>query len=133
MARIVGTGRSLLILFPLLLLGLAACGGQAPAEPSPTPTQTAEQALGDTVFSRECARCHALEPDTVIVGPSLQGIGERAGTRVAGQAAAEYLLVSVLDPADYLVEGFEDLMPTTLGTELTGEELDAVIAYLLTQ
>ena len=133
LVRILRISRFSILPIIFVLFCLAACGGQAPAEPPPTPTQTTQEALGDTVFSRECARCHSLEPDTVIVGPSLRGIGERAGTRVPGQDANEYMLVSVLDPADYLVEGFEDLMPTTLGTELTGEELDAVIAFLLTQ
>ena len=127
------TGRAIYLFISFVLLFLAACGGSAPAEPPATPTQTAQEELGDTVFSRECARCHSLETDTVIVGPSLKGIGQAAASRVAGQDAAEYILVSVLSPKEYLVDGFEDLMPTSLGTELTSEELDAVIAYLLTQ
>ena len=114
-----------------LLLILTACDGAAPTDV--TPTRSAEQKLGATVFSQECARCHSLEPDTVIVGPSLHGVADRAGSRVPNQDAAEYLLVSILSPADYIVAGFDDLMPTTLGTDLTSEELDAVIAFLLTQ
>ena len=116
----------------LLLLFLAACGGNAGSAVA-TPTRTPEQQLGATVFSQECARCHSLEPDTIIVGPSLHGVAQRAGSRVANQDAAEYLLVSILSPAAYLVAGFDDLMPTTLGTDLTSEEMDAVIAFLLTQ
>jgi cytochrome c551/c552 len=122
------TGR---FLIGCLLLILAACGGGAPAEI--LPTRSAEQKLGATVFSQECARCHSLEPETVIVGPSLHGIADRAGSRVSDQDAAEYLLVSILVPADYIVADFDDLMPTSLGTDLTSEELDAVIAFLLTQ
>jgi hypothetical protein len=37
-----------------------------------------------------------------------------------------------MQPDAYLVEGFENLMPASLSKQLTGEELDAVIAYLQT-
>jgi hypothetical protein len=30
------------------------------------------------------------------------------------------------------VDGFDNLMPENLGKKLTGEELDAVVAYLMT-
>ena len=89
-------------------------------------------AAGKQVYVTHCAACHAISPDTVIVGPSLAGIATRAGERVPGQDAATYLLISVLRPDEFLVAGFENLMPTTLGKTLTGAELDAVIAYLLT-
>lgn len=131
MVRFGLSGRCIFALLALLLL--AACGGRATPEPIATATLTSELALGDTVFSRECARCHSLDPGAVIVGPSLHGIAETAGQRVEGQDATEYLLVSVLSPSDYLVDGYEDLMPGSLGTDLTGAELDAVIAFLLSQ
>jgi hypothetical protein len=38
------------------------------------------------------------------------GISERAGTRLAGLAAVEYLRQSILEPSAYVVEGFEDKM-----------------------
>lgn len=84
------------------------------------------------MFARDCGACHSAAPDTVIVGPSMAGIASRAATRVEGQNAHDYLLVSILKPDAHLVEGYENLMPSTLGKTLTGEEIDAVIAYLLT-
>ena len=115
----------------LCLLLLAACGGGAEAAPPP-PTLSPQAQLGKQVFSPDCGACHSTTPDTVIVGPSLAGIANKAGSRVEGQDAYTYLLTSVMQPDAYLVEGFENLMPASLSKQLTGEELDAVIAYLQT-
>jgi len=44
-----------------------------------------------------------------------------------------YIRISILSPSAYTVEGFpEGVMPSTLKDELAKEDLDAVIAYLLT-
>lgn len=113
------------------LLFLAACGSTPdPTPPPPTLSPLAQQ--GKQVFSRVCGACHSTTPDTIIVGPSLAGIASRAGNRVEGQDAYTYLLTSVMQPDAYMVEGFENLMPNNLSKQLTGEELDAVIAYLQT-
>lgn len=109
---------------------LAACGGDA--ESAPTATTDPQVAEGERLFSRHCASCHATEPETVIVGPSLGGIAGRADTRIDGLAAREYIELSILRPDAYLVEGFEDVMPANLGKRLTGDELDALVGYLLT-
>lgn len=111
---------------------LVACGGTAVPTVTPTPTLSPEAVAGKQVFIRECGSCHSLSKDTIIVGPSLAGIATRATTRVAGQDAYTYLLNSILNPESYLVEGFENSMPTNFGKALTGEEIDAVIAYLMT-
>lgn len=120
----------------LLILSflLSACGSAEPPPPPPTPTQSAQVALGEKVFTRECGRCHALSGDTMIVGPALTHIASRAGTQVPEQDAATYLLTSIVRPQAFVVEGFDaDLMPTTFGKTLTGEEIDALVAFLLTQ
>ncbi|WP_420642210.1 c-type cytochrome [Candidatus Leptofilum sp.] len=118
----------------LLVFGLfflAACGGGTePTAPQPTLSPQAQQ--GKQVFSRDCGACHSTSPDTIIVGPSLAGIASLAETRVEGQDGYTYLLTSVMQPEAYLVEGYENLMPASLSKQLTGEELDAVIAYLQT-
>jgi mono/diheme cytochrome c family protein len=108
----------------------AACGSVA--EPLPPPTLTAVELQGKQVFSVECARCHSAADETVIVGPSLVGIADRASERVQNLSAKDYLLKSILAPDSFMVEGYESLMPADLGKKLTGEEVDAVVAYLLT-
>jgi mono/diheme cytochrome c family protein len=123
----------LLIILSIMLL-LVACGGNAEVTPTTAPTValTPQEAQGKRVFSQSCGACHSVIPDTVIVGPSLAGIASRAETRVDGQDGRTYLYTAILQPGDYLVEGYDDLMPATLGKQLTGEELDAVVAYLMT-
>ena len=88
--------------------------------------------LARTAFSNNCAICHATTPDTVIRGPSLFGVATRAATRVPGQDARAYIYNSIMRPADYVVAGFDNIMPTSLAKTLTGEEVDAILAYLLT-
>jgi cytochrome c551/c552 len=92
----------------------------------------AQAIAGKVVFTRECAACHSLLADTIIVGPSMKGIAGQAGARVADQDARAYLLSSIIDPGGYVLEGYQNLMPTNFGTRLTGEEIDALVAFMLT-
>ncbi|MEM8856728.1 MAG: c-type cytochrome [Chloroflexota bacterium] len=119
------------ILIVLSTVLLAACGEAVPVA-TPTPTLLPGEVSGELVFSQNCAACHLLSPDDVKVGPSLHGIADRAATRVEGQDAHTYILTSILRPDDYLVEGYDNLMPLGLAKSLTSEEMDAVIEYLLT-
>jgi nitric oxide reductase subunit C len=109
---------------------LAACS-TAPTAP-PTPTLDATQQQGQAVFNLRCAQCHALTPNTVVIGPSLAGIATRASTRAEGYSAEGYIEHSILYPKDYIVPDFTDTMPTNFSRDLTSEELSAVVAYLMT-
>ena len=111
---------------------LIACGRTAAAPPPATPTLSPQASAGKEVFTRECASCHSLLADTVIVGPSIKGIAHRADTRVANLDARTYLMSSIIDPGRYVLEGYQNLMPTNFGTRLTGEEIDALVAFMLT-
>ena len=130
------TGRVCQRAAPVLALGLSlvlliGCGGAAADEPPPMPTLSPELAAGQRVFVAHCGACHSATAGTVIVGPSLAGIAAHGGQRVDGLDARAYVYSSVLQPSDYLVEGFDDLMPQDLAKKLTGEELDAVVAYVM--
>ncbi len=114
----------------LIALALSACSAMAKAEPNPTPDPLVLQ--GQQVFNAKCATCHALVPDTIIIGPSLNGIATRAETRVEGQTADEYIQLSILRPGDYVVEGFNNVMITNFAKELTNEDMNALVAFLLT-
>jgi sulfur-oxidizing protein SoxX len=127
--------RFLILLLGLLLISgfFVACGGESDEN-------TIKEAVildpiaaeGETIFKQNCATCHAVTPDTIIVGPSLAGIASRAGSRIEGLNATEYIQMSILRPGDYIVEGFSELMPTSFGTTLSGEQLDSLTAYLMT-
>jgi nitric oxide reductase subunit C len=93
---------------------------------------TAEQQRGRQVFEQHCQNCHSTIPDSIIVGPSLAGIARRADGRIEGVQAREYMKDSIMTPGKYLVEGYPDLMPTTLSETLNEEEVEAVLSYLMT-
>jgi len=120
----------ILVILGVVVLGLVACSTAINSTPTPTPDPFVEQ--GRKVFNARCATCHALVPDTIIIGPSLYGIATRAETRVSGQTAEEYIQYSVLRPGDYVVEGFNNVMITNLAKELTSEDLNALVAFLMT-
>lgn len=117
------------LLFILAAMVMAACSTTSAAS---TPTLDAVQQTGQAVYNLRCAQCHALAPDTVVIGPSMAGIATRAETRVKGYDAEAYLERSILVPSDYVVDGFTNTMPTNFGKELTSEELTGVVAYLMT-
>jgi len=106
--------------------GSITTGGDVPDEPV---------ARGQYWFSRPpaiCSTCHSPEPGVVVVGPSLAGIATRAETRIPGLSAEQYLRDSILNPGDYVVEGFPDAMQRNLGDRLTAEQINDIIAFLLT-
>ena len=80
-----------------------------------------------------CIGCHTITNISVgTLGPLLDGLASRAGDREAGLSAEAYIRKSVLDPASYLVEGFENIMPAGFGDIMTEEQLEDLIAFLLT-
>ena len=105
----------------LLTLFLTACSSSSP-----------EVKRGEAVFTEHCIVCHSMVESQVVVGPSIVGIAARAGDRVDGMDAEAYLYASLLEPSSYLAEGYRDLMPLNVGRDLTDQEQDDVVAYLLT-
>jgi len=100
---------------------------------APFPTLNAIQQQGQGVFNLRCAQCHAIVPDTIVIGPSLYGIATRASTRLDGYDAETYIERTILNPGIYTVDGFDgSIMPTNFGKDLTSEELNALVAYLMT-
>lgn len=122
---------------------LVACGGGSANDT----LELGNPELGREIFEDRdrvrCVECHTLD-GSILVGPSLQGISERAGDRVPELIAVEYLRQSILDPSAYIVEGFDDKMETfelvqsetvdnLVLSMLTQEELSDLVAFLLTQ
>jgi mono/diheme cytochrome c family protein len=83
-----------------------------------------------------CATCHTLDgsqSDHGYGGPSLLGIATRAADRVDGLSAVEYIRQSIVDPAAYVTEGYGSKMSNVAIQWLTAEEIDDLVAFLLTQ
>lgn len=121
--------------------------------PTAIPTQAAAGASvdgdpvnGDALFHEvraevgfACATCHNPASTQRLIGPGLQGIGERAATRVEGLTAVEYIHNSILHPNDHIAPSEDggpaypsNLMPQIYETVWTEQQLNDIIAYLLT-
>jgi nitric oxide reductase subunit C len=149
---------SRLVVFVVVALLLAACGGggaatqSSPTAQSSSASQSAaagDAANGDKLFHQAtigkdnaagCATCHSTEKDKTIVGPSLAGIGTDAQgafkeADYEGKAtdAAGWLKEQIANPNLEVVQGFQaNVMPQNYGTGLSAQEMNDIVAYLLT-
>ncbi|MFH1813197.1 MAG: c-type cytochrome [Pseudomonadota bacterium] len=129
--------------------GLQAAAGSAP--PPGAPPAGADKspiALGEVVFRESipaCAACHSLLPGAQMAGPSLAGVATRAQETVGsadytGDAkdAADYLRESIVQPSAHMITGAMysasgvSFMPATYGKDLTPDQIDHLVAYLMT-
>ncbi len=141
----------------LVMVLVAACGDddadaatQAPATTQAATTTTRAVTVGDSERGRQiwddgggviegggCSECHSLDGSELTIpaftAPSWQGVSGRAGDRVPGLSAEEYLRESILDPGAYVVEGYSDGMPKGFRFLLSEEDVDNLVAFLLTQ
>jgi hypothetical protein len=118
-----------------LLIGLlaAGCGGDDGESEGAVPDVFGQELFEQRLIGTRggCTSCHSLEPDTVLVGPSLAGVASRAVDRIPGMSAGEYLRQSLINPDVYIVEGFSGgQMPGDW--DLTAEQIDSLVDYLLT-
>lgn len=121
----------------------AAAPTAAPAAASAGPVGDAETtgdaAIGATLFAAlpsgviPCASCHNIAPGSgTLVGPSLSGLKDRAGSTVAGETAAQYVRAAIVAPNNHVPQGFAaGIMPQTYGDQLTPEQVEDLVAYLL--
>ncbi len=125
--------------------GVSAVEAQDLAQPSaiddsssgtaPLPADATAAERGGALFAAEsCHSCHSLEPGRTLVGPSLAGVGERAASTVPGQTAEAFLHQSIVDPDAHVVDSFPaHVMPGNFERSLTPEQIDDLVAFLLTQ
>ena len=85
---------------------------------------------GETVFlTKGCTGCHSRAGlSEGFVGPDLTGLADRAGDRVEGLSAEEYVRQSILDPHAYIVYDYGEQMPVL---PIDAAELDALVDFLL--
>jgi nitric oxide reductase subunit C len=116
--------------------------------PAPHAASTEPVEQGEALFRTTppgCFACHSVAAGVNLAGPSLAGLGRRAGETVRssdyhGKAtdAAGYIRESILRPSAHLVAGAtysadnRSFMPDNFGTLLTAEQVDHLVAYLST-
>ena len=118
----------ILLILALLVLTVAACGGDSQKAPD---NATDDVAAGKVIFEKTvlganpgCITCHAIEGDEVLVGPSLAGIGNKG---------EDFIRTSILDPDAEITEGFTPgIMPKNIKDDLSEQELGQLVKYLLT-
>ena len=124
--------KKLMILFSLILvLALVGCGGKGP----PVEVKNGQALFEQTIIGGGpgCNTCHSLRANQVLVGPSLAGVATRAEKRVPGIFPDDYLRQSILEPDSYIVSPFEvGVMPKNYASELKPEQLQYLVAYLMT-
>jgi nitric oxide reductase subunit C len=131
-----------------------AAGGGPPGtvsgntEPISTPASNRPVAQGQALFNSPtpgCFACHSVARGVNLAGPSLAGIGTRAGATIKDPAykgeakdARGYIEESIRNPHAYLVPGptysagGKSFMPDQYGKSLTAEQIGELAAYLLT-
>jgi cytochrome c2 len=101
-----------------------------------------DAANGEKLFaSNGCSACHSLKEDEVIVGPSLYHIGQAAsdiikdsGYTGKAKTAQDYVHESIVQPNAYVVPGFAPgIMPQDFGAKLSAQDIDDLIAFLMTK
>jgi len=132
---------------PILVKGTAVpganVGGAPPAAASNEPVE-----VGRVTFNASppaCAACHSIAPGVNLVGPTMAGMVATAAERIGSpsykgkaKTPAEYIRESILDPNAHVLEGptyaagGRSLMPSDYGQTLKPEQIDHIVAYLLT-
>lgn len=107
-----------------------------PVEAAKTVAVKGDAEAGKAVFLKAtsmCVTCHTvdgLEGAVGTIGPKLNGLGERAATRVAGQDALTYIKASIEEPNAYVVESYAPAMPP-LKASMSDEDFENLVAYLV--
>ena len=92
--------------------------------------------VGGEIFQGKgmCNTCHTIGQSGALRFPDLAGVATRAGDRVEGLGALEYMAQSLYQPEAFIVPGFAGGMPAVnkppIG--LTNQEIRTVLAYLQT-
>ncbi|MDP2728912.1 MAG: cytochrome c [Dehalococcoidales bacterium] len=76
-----------------------------------------------------CFLCHAINKTGGTRGPDLSHIASVAGERRQGMSTEGYLKESLLNPGEYVVPSYDNIMPP-VAQRLSAEQLDDLIAYL---
>lgn len=133
---------------PILVSGASIPGTNvgAPAQRRPASDEPTEQ--GEALFRSSppgCFSCHSIAAGVNLAGPTLAGMATRAAETIAdpgyrGKATDPegYIRESIVSPSAHLVPGpifssqGRSLMPDNFDSVLTAEQIDQLVAYLMT-
>ncbi|MBI3159492.1 MAG: c-type cytochrome [Chloroflexi bacterium] len=90
--------------------------------------------LGRVAFVQYgCIGCHAIDGlSQATTGPALDGVATRAETRTGYESAEDYIRTSILNPGEFVVEGFGDgIMPTNFSELISEADLENLVLFLL--
>lgn len=126
-------------LLVLIALGLtvSGCGASGASAEIPADLPIGDVSRGATLYRESingapsCVGCHSTD-GTVLVGPSLQGYAANAKAHADGKSIEAYTYSSIVQPANYLVSGFGNVMYAQYGRQLSSQQIADLIAYLLT-
>ncbi|MCP5099745.1 MAG: cytochrome c [Chloroflexi bacterium] len=126
----------ILLWLSIISLLLSGCGNET-IMPSDIPGSGATR--GEALFQLNplgaapgCATCHAIEPDTELVGPPMAGIATVAAKQTTGLSTEEYLLQSLIDPDLHLAADFNPGAMPRYGNVLSEADIDDLIEYMMT-
>jgi len=117
---------------PLLEWALRESGSGLATLPEGSEAGLARFAAGEVVAA--AIHLHALDDAdaSASVGPDLNELAAVAEDREQGTSAEDYVREAIVDPPAFVVEGYSgDTMPGNYGDQLTAEEIDALVEYLL--
>jgi len=126
--------------------GEGVTAGLAPGA-RPVAADNSPIALGEALFRTAiptCQACHSMAPGVNLAGPSLAGLAAffekiQASGEYTGKAttAEEFVRESIVEPSAWLhpgpmySAGDTSFMPPTYSDDLTEEQIDQLVAYLL--
>lgn len=82
-----------------------------------------------------CFTCHTVQSIPEArgkVGPDLDGLATRAGSRKPGMEADAYIRESIENPGAVVVPGFANVMPPTIRQQMSDQDFEDLVAWLKT-
>ena len=117
----------------------SASGNPAENDPLFAAISSADIANGEMLFSMmavpACSTCHYADTDTQLVGPGQHNVLNRTIERIENGTIDEpgpytYLYNSIINPGDYITEGFPNAMGDVYEGVMTEQQIYDLVAYL---
>lgn len=108
----------------------AAGPAQAPSGGAAQPQGSSGAGPLATLTQQGCLACHAIGGQGATLGPALDRAGIKADAQRRGLSLEDYIRESIANPAAFVVEGYQNLMPPDLAQRIPPDELKALVQHL---